>query len=268
MKEHPAGKSPCYAGKSELESTTWEQSWSHILGWGGGDRCSPPKPKQQGWHLNGKKRVTRAGTVCCVSRCWVFSGMPYKVMSQAPDPGALFWNPREAKCTSEEVPWGPPEATLTIHLGAANGWFMHSGQWCSHIRQPPCGIQEGTIVCPFLKFCTTSVHASLPSGQKWVVTNPRASRRKKRSSAQKMLLSSTIYSGRSAANGLPYLKPDISLYGQVGTAPAPGRNPEQNVQRSLCLLDIRILSHSWDQGSSILILVLNLIFLYRIIKSS
>ena len=120
MKEHSADKSPCYTGKSELESTAWEQSWSHILG-RGGDRCSPPKPKQQGWHLNGKKGVTRAESVCCVSRCSVFSGMPCKVMSQAPDPGTLFWNPRGAKCTSEEVPWGPPEATLTIHLGAADG---------------------------------------------------------------------------------------------------------------------------------------------------
>lgn len=38
--------------------------------------------------------------------------------------------------------------------------------------------------------------------------------------------------------------------GQVGTAPAPGTNPGENDQGSLCLFTVRILSRSWGLSYS------------------
>lgn len=85
--------------------------------------------------------------------------MPCKVLFPASVPVALLLRDlREAKWASKEVLWVYPEKHLNIHLGAVDGWFMLRGP-CASQQLPAslCGIQEAITVCPFLKFCASSL---------------------------------------------------------------------------------------------------------------
>lgn len=83
-------------------------------------RHSPPELKY-GEDFNGKKRVIFSGTLCHLG-VQSLSGIPCKVMSQAPELVTLFWDHREATLASSEgVLWGlPRNKCMHIHPAATS----------------------------------------------------------------------------------------------------------------------------------------------------
>lgn len=139
-----------------------------------------------------------------------------------------------------------------IHLGAATGEFMCRGQ----CRVNFLVWDPGRHQHPFLK-----VHASALLLSPWLQdgvsgNHPMARKRKKKFLAQKVLSSSTVCTQRflltgcllrqSAASGIPYLKPEISLWWPSRNCTSPIKKARTWCPGSHCPSASRLLPHSWE----------------------